>query len=242
MANIETIMSSSPSPILSFCAGALVPTLAYFLLLRGKAGDETKESSKDFVVNDDDGFDEDSEDNEQAVPQGIENPKKWGFGDAPYKVRDFYPSINPENGMHEFYCCFHNLSQNEVIICNFNFEFPNIHIFERMNMDLGLSMVMMYLDGCFCNGYKDDFMCQSGIENGKGQSCCSMWPCSSGLLQESFETLSWSPSGMGIYWMCQNCCQVSNRRANGSYNGNGIRSRNTLLLSGRCWKNTDCCW
>lgn len=78
------IMNSSPM-IFSFCAGALVPTLTFFLFR--KSSSQTLKSSEDFAVNDD-GFDSES-DGDGQQPNfigGNEDPKNWGFRDAPYKM------------------------------------------------------------------------------------------------------------------------------------------------------------
>mmetsp|Transcript_20480 Transcript_20480/g.19707 ORF Transcript_20480/g.19707 Transcript_20480/m.19707 type:complete len:200 (-) Transcript_20480:177-776(-) len=78
--------SNSSSPIIYFCAGALVPTLAYFLLL--KRSPSVSKSSEELRANEDGFDDSDSDDGQQPLSISTEgdNPKNWGFKDAPYKM------------------------------------------------------------------------------------------------------------------------------------------------------------
>lgn len=66
------------SPLTYFLAGALLPTLAYVLLFRGKS------SGSEAVTFDDD--DDDSSDDEFGADMSASPAKTWGMKDAPYKM------------------------------------------------------------------------------------------------------------------------------------------------------------
>ena len=78
---------TSINPLYTFLAGALLPTIAFLLQHRSN-----KESEKfvEFVDENDDYGEESSSEgddgNNDDMFQPIDDPKKWGFADAPYKV------------------------------------------------------------------------------------------------------------------------------------------------------------
>ena len=83
---------STSSNMIHFLAGALLPTLSYFLLNRSPLLNKNneKESDKEYSnefddIEDDDSFDE-GEDATNEVKSNVD-PKSWGMKDAPYKVK-----------------------------------------------------------------------------------------------------------------------------------------------------------
>jgi hypothetical protein len=86
------------SPLSSFIAGALIPTIAYFLLLRRQnktnnvndniKNDDNVNANENINFEDENGFDDDSSDDGFEPIERIEgdDPTSWGMMDAPYKV------------------------------------------------------------------------------------------------------------------------------------------------------------
>ena len=72
-----TTAGDDSSPLAYFLAGALLPTLAYALLFRGKS------SGSEAVTFDDD---DDSSDDEFGADMSASPAKTWGMKDAPYKM------------------------------------------------------------------------------------------------------------------------------------------------------------
>lgn len=74
--------AAESSPLTYFLAGALLPTLAYVFLFRGKSS--TSEAvTFDGLDNDDD---DDSSDDEFGADMSSSPAKTWGMKDAPYKM------------------------------------------------------------------------------------------------------------------------------------------------------------
>lgn len=72
--------ATDPSPLTYFLAGAVLPTLAYVLLFRGKPSGFKAIAFDGF--NDDD----DSSDDEFGADMSSSPAKAWGMKDAPYKM------------------------------------------------------------------------------------------------------------------------------------------------------------
>lgn len=87
-------------PIACFAAGALLPTIAYFLLNRGS----TKNRNTKLDVGDDDSSwadDSDSDDDGIPLVDGVNPSSSWGLMDAPYKM---VLCVNTSLGMGKGMC------------------------------------------------------------------------------------------------------------------------------------------
>lgn len=71
-----------------FLAGALLPTLAYYILLGFTKSNYPSNDTADTAL-----YDEDSDEDlhEQLGKPTSKDPREWGLRDSPYKVRLFEP-------------------------------------------------------------------------------------------------------------------------------------------------------
>ena len=92
-------------PIACFAVGALLPTIAYFLLNRGS----TKNRNTKLDVGDDDSSwadESDSDDDGIPLVDGVNPSASWGLMDAPYKM---VLCVNTSLGMGKGMCYNYNI-------------------------------------------------------------------------------------------------------------------------------------